>query len=176
MSDETVVYRGSPSLLHRTGPLVIGSLVVLGAVWGAVQLWNTTSVFWWLLPAAALASASYMAYEILVLKAIQYEVTTQRIRVRQGILTKRTDELELYRANDTALIEPLWYRFFGLGTVEVETMEAGAPCVFLEAIHDAGQVREQLRMHIEACRDRKRVQMMEFDELSTAGKTHRPPR
>src|SRR5262245_7167270 len=48
-----------------------------------------------------------------------YEVTTQRIRVRKGIFTKRTEELELYRAKDTTLVEPCWYRMFRGGQVIV---------------------------------------------------------
>lgn len=109
----------------------------------------------------------YVLAVVFIVKATRYEVTNERIRIRTGIMTKRTEELELYRAMDTSLIEPLTMRMFGLGTVEVRTVDASSPTVMLEAVHKARQLREDLRKCIEECRDRKRVRMTEFD--------HTPP-
>ena len=83
---------------------------------------------------------------------------------RRGVLTKRTQELELYRANDTSLIEPFPLRLLGLGIIEVETMEQGNFSVRIGALANANELREHLRTHIERCRDRKRVRMLEMDE------------
>jgi uncharacterized membrane protein YdbT with pleckstrin-like domain len=100
---------------------------------------------------------------VIVVKSTQYEVTTERIRIRRGIMTKRLDELELYRANDTSLIEPLSLRMLGLGTIEVRTADPSTPTVYLEALHGARDLREKLRKHIEDCRQRKGVRLTEFD-------------
>jgi len=106
----------------------------------------------------------FLLADVLVIKATQYEITNERIRIRRGLLTKRTDELELYRAVDTSLVEPLSLRMFGLGTIEVRTNDASTPLVYLSAIHGARRVREDLRRCIEECRDRKRVRVTEFEQ------------
>lgn len=105
----------------------------------------------------------YAAVVVVTIKATRYEVTSQRIRVRKGIVTKRTDELELYRANDTSLIEPLSLRLFGLGTIEVRTVDTTTPTVYLQAVHGARHLREELRLAVEDCRDRKGVRLTEFE-------------
>lgn len=99
----------------------------------------------------------------ILVRSRTYEVTTQRLRIRQGVFSKRTDEMELYRVKDTTLVEPFWPRLFGLGTIEMTTNDATTPLIRIEAIAGAKELREQLRQHIEACRDRKRVRLAELE-------------
>lgn len=161
MADEQSVYTGSPSLLTRFGSLFLCFLVIAGCATGAVLVkeppWR------WVLIGIAALCLVYIVGVAVVVKSTQYEVTTQRIRIRKGILTKRLDELELYRANDTSLIEPLSLRMLGLGTIEVRTADPSTPTVYLEALHGARDLREKLRMHIEDCRQRKGVRVTEFE-------------
>src|SRR5687768_2682229 len=134
MSAETVVFRGSPSVITRFGGLFLGFLVFAGALTGAFL---TPQPVNYILGGLAAIAFLQMAITVILVKATQYEVTSERIRVRKGIFTKRTDELELYRANDTSLIEPLTLRMFGLGTIEVRTMDSTSPTLHLEAVHGA---------------------------------------
>jgi uncharacterized membrane protein YdbT with pleckstrin-like domain len=160
MSAETVVFRGSPSVITRFGGLFLGFLVFAAALAGVFL----APIPWsYVLGGLAAIAFIQMVITVILVKATQYEVTTERIRVRKGIFTKRTDELELYRANDTSLIEPLTLRMFGLGTIEVRTMDATNPTLHLEAVHGARALRESIRRHMEECRDRKGVRVTEFD-------------
>lgn len=161
MSEETIVFRGSPSVLTRFGGLFLAFLVFAAALTGVFLF--REPVYKYLVGALAAAASIHMLIIIVLVKATQYEVTSERIRVRRGIWTKRTDELELYRANDTSLIEPLSLRMFGLGTIEVRTMDTSNPTLYLEAVHGARKLREDLRKYIEECRDRKGVRIAEYD-------------
>jgi uncharacterized membrane protein YdbT with pleckstrin-like domain len=163
MSEETTVFRGSPSVLTRFGGLFLAFLVMAAALTGIFLLPPEERTWKYVLGAIAAAAFIHMLIIILLVKATQYEVTSERIRVRRGILTKRTDELELYRANDTSLIEPMTMRMFGLGTIEVRTMDTSSPTLYIEAVHGARKLREDLRRCIEQCRDRKGVRVTEFD-------------
>lgn len=164
MSDETVVFRGSPSVLTRFGALFLGFLVFAAGVTLYFTIGHTQPPLRWVFAGLAALSLIFIVGTILVVKATQYEITNERVRVRRGILTKRTDELELYRANDTSLIEPLSLRMLGLGTIEIRTADATTPTVYLHAIRGARRVREDLRRFIEECRDKKRVRVTEFDQ------------
>ena len=155
-------------MVTRFGALFLGFLVFAAGVSLFFVFHDQQQTLRWLFGALAILAVIYVAAVILVVKATQYEVTNERIRIRRGIVTKRTDELELYRANDTSLIEPLTLRLLGLGTIEVRTNDATTPTVYLHAVHGARKVREDLRRFIEECRDRKRVTVTEFERPNPA--------
>jgi uncharacterized membrane protein YdbT with pleckstrin-like domain len=161
MSEEKIVFRGSPSVLTRFGALFLCFLVFAAAV--AFMFVVPDGGWRYGLGTLAGIALVNMLIVILLVKATQYEVTSERIRVRKGIFTKRTDELELYRVNDTSLIEPFTMRMFGLGTVEIRTMDTTNPRLYIEAVHGARKLREDLRRCVEECRDRKGVRVTEFE-------------
>jgi uncharacterized membrane protein YdbT with pleckstrin-like domain len=105
----------------------------------------------------------YALWKWIDLRSRHYDLTTQRIRVRQGIFSKRTDELELYRVRDVTVFEPFWQRLFGLGSIVITTMDTSTPSLTLEALPDAQATREHLRAAIEECRDRKKVRIAELE-------------
>jgi len=104
-----------------------------------------------------------------------FEITTERLRTTQGILSKRTDELELYRVRDTAFIQPFTLRLFGKGNLQLNTDDATTPTVLLEGIPADQSLRDQLRKAVESCRDRKRTRVSELggvvdtDDARSAG-------
>jgi len=92
-----------------------------------------------------------------------YELTTQRLRIRSGILSKHLDELELYRVKDYAMAQPLHLRIFKLGTLTLFTSDVSTPTVMIKAIHGVEDVREKIRTAVQSERDRKRVREMDID-------------
>ncbi len=90
-----------------------------------------------------------------------YQLTTQRLRIRRGILTRRLDELELYRVKDYVLEQPLLLRLVGLGNLTLVSSDATTPTVILQAIAGAEGVRELLRNAVQTERDRKRVRELD---------------
>lgn len=158
MSEEQTIFRGSPSVLTKFGALFLATLVLAGAVTGVYLL---SQPYLWILAGLAFV---FILGTILVVKAEKYEATTQRVRHRRGIFTKRTDEIELYRVADTTLIEPLPQRMLGLGTIEFRSGDSTSPIFRMEAVHGARKLREELRKHIEDSRERKRVRFTEFEQ------------
>lgn len=102
-------------------------------------------------------------YKYLQTRTTVYEVTSERLRRRHGIFSRRLDELELYRVRDTTLVEPFFQRLVGLATIELTTADASTPTLTLRGISGAAALREELRTSIEAARQRKRVRSMELE-------------
>lgn len=98
-----------------------------------------------------------------VTKCTTYELTSQRLRIRTGVLNRRVDELELYRVKDYALVQPLMLRLVGLGNLTMITSDATNPQVAMKAIPDVENVREKLRTAVQSERDRKRVRELDVD-------------
>ena len=86
-----------------------------------------------------------------------FELTSQRLRIRSGIINRRLEEVELYRVKDYELVQPLMLRMLGLGNLTLVSSDATTPKVYLRAIANAEQVRELLRNAVQSERDRKRV-------------------
>jgi uncharacterized membrane protein YdbT with pleckstrin-like domain len=160
MSDEKTLFRGSSSPVVIIGTLLFCGGLMIAAVAASFFVAPPGNFLLWGVAGIALA---YALMKWLFIKFRVYEVTTERIRRTTGILTRRTDELELYRVKDVTLVEPLVMRLFGCGNVLVSTIDTSTPFLELVCIRNAREVREQLRQSTEVCRDRKRVRVAEID-------------
>lgn len=103
-----------------------------------------------------------------ITKSTTYELTSQRLRIRSGILNRRVDELELYRVKDYAMEQPLLLRLVGLGNLTMITSDATNPHVWMKAIPEVETVREKLRTAVQAERDRKRVRELDVDNTTVS--------
>jgi hypothetical protein len=63
-------------------------------------------------------------------------------------------------------VEPFFLRWLGLGNVVITTNDRSTPVITIPAIHSVRELREQLRTHVESCRDRKRVRLTELESDS----------
>lgn len=156
MSEERTLFQGSSSQALNFGAYLLSGIVAVALVVVAVMF----------LPWLALGLAipiGYAGWNWLLLRSRVYEVTTERIRVSTGILTRRTDELELYRVEDIALVEPLSLRLLGLGNIELATNDNSNPKLLLPAIKGVKQLREDLRKAVEERREKKHVRVTEFE-------------
>ncbi|WP_017732760.1 PH domain-containing protein [Nafulsella turpanensis] len=92
-----------------------------------------------------------------------YDVTNQRIIEKRGILSRTTDELELYRVKDIKLEQPFLFRFLGLSNIILVTTDRTHRVVAIKGIPNGGKLREKLRIAIEARRDKKRVREIDIE-------------
>ncbi|MCB9707227.1 MAG: PH domain-containing protein [Myxococcales bacterium] len=104
-------------------------------------------------------------WKFLLIKNTRYELTTQRLKLHHGVLSKFTDDIELYRVKDTRLERPFSLRVLGLGNVIIATSDASNPVIVMRGLVDAEGVREKIRLHAEQTRDAKGVREIDFSDL-----------
>lgn len=139
-AEERTVWLGTPSQVIN-----LGSFLLLG-------------LFFWLI-----VPLFVILWKWLVVKNMKYELTTERLRMRHGVLNKKLDELELYRVRDYKLDQPFFLRIFSLGNIIMQTSDRSHPTVVIQAIPEAEALREQLRTYVEACRTRKGVRELDVE-------------
>jgi membrane protein YdbS with pleckstrin-like domain len=144
MASESPVWSGSPSQITNLGVYMLCALLSLTVVLAVVAI-------------------PYAIWRYLVLKNNVVELTSQRLITHSGVLSKHTDELELYRVRDTKFAQSFFLRIFCLGNVILVTADATTPLVTIKAVKDAQKLREQIRFLVEARRDQKRVRVGEFE-------------
>ncbi len=101
-------------------------------------------------------------WKIIETRHNQIEITDERIRLTQGVFSRRTEELELYRVRDMAFVQPFLLRLFGKGHIRLTTTDASAPELTLPGVPADEDLRSRLRTAIEKCRDRKRARVAEL--------------
>ena len=91
------------------------------------------------------------------LRSRKYEITTERIHVTDGVFSKQTDDMELYRIKDITILEPFFLRLFSAGHIVLQTSDRTTPSMTLEGVPNPRELRDLIRKYVESCRDRKRV-------------------
>jgi uncharacterized membrane protein YdbT with pleckstrin-like domain len=99
-------------------------------------------------------------------RSTTYELTSQRLKIYRGILSRRLEEIELFRVKDYVMVQPLLLRLLGLGNLSVVSSDSTTPRVELRAIPGVAEVREQFRTAVQSERDRKHVRELDVDNLS----------
>lgn len=94
-------------------------------------------------------------------QATLYEITTERIKLTRGLLSKKVEEVELTRVKDITVEQSLGQRALRIGNVKVITTDRSAPEVILWDVTEPQQVKETLRR---AVREEKQRQGVAFRE------------
>lgn len=97
-----------------------------------------------------------------------FQITTERVHVITGILSRRIDDLELYRVKDITVIEPLSLRILGRANIIMNTSDRSTPNIVIAAVPEAQKLRDLIRNNVETCRQRKGVREVDYDRLDTS--------
>ncbi len=92
-----------------------------------------------------------------------YTITNERIILRKGILSKTTNEIELYRIKDFTVEEPFFMRLLGLTHIYLKTADYTHPQMRISGLKDGMRIKEQLRISIDIRRDVKGVREVDFN-------------
>lgn len=133
---------------------VLGFVVMVGAAgnWGA-----------WPLVLTGVAALIVLAKWVQVM-SVRYEISDNRLKVRQGILMKSIDEIELYRIKDVRLDFSIVNQLAGIGTITItssdETTRNGK--LVMRDVPRAEPRREELRRLVDAARERRGVREIDM--------------
>jgi membrane protein YdbS with pleckstrin-like domain len=154
VGDEEELWRGHPAQVLNLGTYLFWSVVLIVAV--IVGLVVASGATWGLIVfgVGAAAAIAQISLAWLHLRAIEYVVTTQRVRVISGLLSKDISEIELFRVKDTSVHQSFFLRLFGLGTITVVSGDERHPRLVLAAVPNAVALRERLRSEVMALRQR----------------------
>lgn len=144
--DEEIVYSTHPTRLVLLLPLML-TLTIAGV---AVAIWMQTALDAVLVGGGILTlmGASWLLFELVVLRSNEFVVTSRRIIKRTGVFNKRSTDTYLDKINNVDHYQTIWGRMLGYGTVEVDTAsETGTtrfpmiarPLAFKEAILSTAQ-------------------------------------
>ena len=96
-----------------------------------------------------------------------YKLTKDKLLIESGFLSKKEEEVRLYRIMDLTLNRPFWQRIWGLGTIHCCTADKSTPEFDVLKIKNAEYVKNLLSDMVEERRDEKRVSAREYMDDDT---------
>jgi uncharacterized membrane protein YdbT with pleckstrin-like domain len=88
-----------------------------------------------------------------------YTVTSQRIRIRRGLLSRDTDDIELIRLQDADLSQKMTERMVNIGDITLYSADKSTPVVVMQNIHEPERVHEIIRRAMMEARKRYGVRL-----------------
>ncbi len=162
-SPEELLWQGSFSPKSMCGAWILAALISLIAliVLLATPLRNWSAA-WWIVP---ILLAVYWLYLLGLLAyrklGMYYEVTTQRLKHREGILVRSLDRIELIDIDDVMYKQGPIQALLGVGNITVKSSDTSHPELIMYGIADIRRVadliddarraeRRKRGLHIEA--------------------------
>ena len=105
----------------------------------------------------------YAFWKWLTLKSLVYKLTTERLLTTEGIFSKDTESLELYRVKDFRIKQSFFERLFGLESIELISSDIETPEVVIDYIPKSLGLGDKIRQQIETCRVAKRTRDIELE-------------
>ena len=139
---DLVAFAGSRDA-EEEKPLFSGHPAIIYSLWQWVAVLFTLGI-------------AYIVYWIRSL-SVRYEITTQRVRVERGLLSKNKDSLELFRVDHFDLVKPLGMRLAGYCLLHLRSSDSGFPTVVIYGIPGLEPLADTLRECSLRERARRRV-------------------
>lgn len=94
-----------------------------------------------------------------------YTLQVDKFCVSSGFLTKRFDEIRLYRINDFSVTQSLFQRIFRLGTIHIFSSDNTSPHFDIVNVRDVIKTKELISSQVEIARDKVGVSAKELISL-----------
>ena len=134
---EEVLFEGRPAVLVGVAQMLV-AIVTLGIA----------ALYFWLRS-----------------KGVTYKVTTKRVIVERGLLSKRLEQIDAYRIRDFVVERPLGQRLLGNGNLLLLTADATTPTVELRGLHtDVVALYERLRYCTEQEKKKRGVRVFDVEQ------------
>ena len=168
------MWQGSPSQTVNLPTYMLLALAVIVTTVGLLVLrantpmsattdLNARSVYPWVIVAIWVLAGIGALMTYLKVSTTKYVLTTERLRVTTGVLSTRTEDLELRRVRDSVILRPFWARLAGLGDVQILSADASTPRLVLHAIRNPDGVQTMIRSNVQTQWTRFGVRQMELD-------------
>jgi uncharacterized membrane protein YdbT with pleckstrin-like domain len=93
-----------------------------------------------------------------------YRITTRRVVVESGVLSKRLEQVDLYRIADYTVDRPFGQRLLGTGNLLLKTLDKTSPQLDVRNIKtDVVALYERLRSATEADKARRGVRLVDYE-------------
>ncbi|MEK7710715.1 MAG: PH domain-containing protein [Planctomycetota bacterium] len=155
---ETDLWSGRTHWRHYAGRIALwacGNLVaaiLVGMLTSRVKLLTWVGGVWIVLGLVVVSGVVVLGRVALRVMGTYFRLTTQRIFIERGILSRTIDQTELIRVDDVRMQQSLLDRMFDVGSITLLTTDATDRSVTIEGVKNPKEVAEALRQQMRSLR------------------------
>jgi len=176
LEEEKDVFRIRPTLKARIGQIILALLVpLLGGA--AVILLKAEAPLSQIIIGTGVAAGLIIFLAALYKKhSILYRLSTQRFFVYHGLVSRKVEELELFRVRDVQVTQSVFERLLKFGKLTVFSTDQTSPKFEMIGVRDPLKVKDTIRINYRLSRKRERVRPTEFiSDFDTEEAAHQDP-
>ncbi|HEX3746704.1 MAG TPA: PH domain-containing protein [Bryobacteraceae bacterium] len=138
---ETDLFAGHPAMMYSVGQVLPFAVLVVAAV---AAIYLGAGIPYVALGFVALCGIVCLRYYAKS-HSIHFEITTQRIKLESGLLSKVQESLELFRIDHFEYRKPLGMRLLGQSALHVYSSDAELSKFYIYGIPNLQAISEELR-------------------------------
>lgn len=147
LETEKTIFSGNPAMIYSVGqfvPFLLVIVLLVVAIYVLVAQQQGSYIGYVVLAAVATCGVILLRY-YLRSRAIHYTITTQRIKLDRGMLSKVQESLELFRVDHFELRQPLGSRMLGQASLHLYSSDAELENFYIYGIPNLSSLADQLR-------------------------------
>lgn len=153
-SKEEDIFILKPSFKSSVFSIVIAILMVIAGLAGIVS-----HIAFLILSACGILFFLYVWYGI---AATTYRLTSERLFIQTGVISRSIDEIELFRIKDVKTTQGIFQRLMNVGNIVVISTDNTTSNILISGIANPLEVKETLRNVYRNSRKKENVKAMEF--------------
>lgn len=102
-------------------------------------------VGWFITAILLLFEVVRFVISLIVLRSTLITITSQRVMIERGLLSKSLSEIDLRTIDDTQFYQGLFDRMLGIGNVTIISSDKSTPVYVLAGVRDPRTLRETIR-------------------------------
>jgi uncharacterized membrane protein YdbT with pleckstrin-like domain len=95
------------------------------------------------------------------LNATTYKLTNERVIIQSGLLSKKQEEIELYKVKDIKVSQSMKERVMKIGQIELVSVDPTTPVYILKDVKNPNELKETIRLSV---KEAKRESGVSFRE------------
>ena len=126
LETEKTIFAGSPAMIYSVGQVVpfLAVIILAGVAIYLLEYENQSGYILYAILAALVVFGIILLRYYIRSRAIHYTITTQRIKLDRGWLSKVQESLELFRIDHFELRQPLGMRLMGQARLHLYSSDA----------------------------------------------------
>jgi membrane protein YdbS with pleckstrin-like domain len=147
LETEKTIFAGSPAMVYSVGQVMpfIVVLLLAGVAIYLLDYENQSSYILYAVLAALVACGAILLRYYVQSRAIHYTITTQRIKLDRGWLSKVQESLELFRIDHFELRQPFGMRLLGQARLHLYSSDAELENFNIYGVPNLPALADQLR-------------------------------
>jgi len=141
---ERDVFSGNPAIIFSAGQLVPFIVAFLAAVGIAYAIGSSSAFLYAFLAFVAVSVVIVLVFWVKS-RGTHYQITTQRIKLERGLLSKAQESLEIFRIDHFELRKPFGKRLLGQASLHLFSSDAEFENFYIYGIPNLEALADQLR-------------------------------